>query len=232
MTVVIDIEPEELGLARKWVLIVSKARTTTDRNVQVCGYRLKHFRNLCGWTQEELSRRSGYCDRLIRKAESGKSISFEAIEVLAQSLCSNDVQVSVEDLICSPKQTVHRLLNVIHGDYVPSLQTEPLATDQVSVKCKGNERVPFTGEFNGQDGLTAWLSRLCNSIVSNRFPVEDLMAVDREIAFIQTHVCLRWDAKVSPPLALVLQIEFDGSLLRSLCVNADSTPIKEFFSHE
>ncbi len=211
--------------------IMINVQTTSDRNVQVCGYRLKHFRKLLGWTQEELAHRSGYCDRLIRKAESGRSVSLEAIEVIAQSLCCYGVYVSAEDLICSPKKTVRRLLDAIHGEGIPSLSVEPIATDEVLVECKGSERIPFAGVWKGQDGLQSWLNRLCNSIVANGFDEQNLMAVDGNIAFLQTHVCLRSGSRVSTPLDLVLQMEFDRSLVRSLCVKADSTAIEEFFSH-
>ena len=200
---------------------------TSDRNVQVCGYRLKHFRKLLGWTQEELAHRSGYCDRLIRKAESGRSLSLEAIEVIAQSLCCYGVYVCAEDLICSPKKTVHRLLDAIHGD---GISVEQIATDEALVECKGSERIPFSGVWRGKGGLQAWLNRLCNSIVANRFDEQDVMAVDGDIAFLQTHVCLRSGSRVSTPLDLVLQMEFDRSLVRSLCVKADSMAIEAFFS--
>ncbi len=210
---------------------MSNVHAASDRNVQVCGYRLKHFRKLLGWTQEELAHRSGYCDRLIRKAESGRSVSLEAIEVIAQSLCCYGVHVSALDLICSPKKTVHRLLDAIHGEGIPSHSVEPIATNEVLVECKGSERIPFAGVWKGQEGLQSWLNRLCNSIVAHRFHEQDLMAVDGEIAFLQTHVCLRSGSRVSTPLDLVLQMEFDRSLVRSLCVSADSTAIEEFFSH-
>ena len=210
---------------------MSNVHAASDRNVQVCGYRLKHFRKLLGWTQEELAHRSGYCDRLIRKAESGRSLSLEAIEVIAQSLCCYGVYVSPEDLICSPKKTVHRLSEAIHGEGIASQSIEQIATEEALVECKGSERIPFAGVWKGQKGLQSWLNRLCNSIVANRFDEQDVMAVDGDIAFLQTHVCLRSGSRVSNPLDLVLQMEFDRNLVRSLCVNADSTAIEEFFSH-
>ena len=180
-------------------------------------------------------RGAGPSVRLLRpshtKGRKWTLLILEAIEVIAQSLCCYGVHVSALDLICSPKKTVHRLLDAIHGEGIPSHSVEPIATNEVLVECKGSERIPFAGVWKGQEGLQSWLNRLCNSIVAHRFHEQDLMAVDGEIAFLQTHVCLRSGSRVSTPLDLVLQMEFDRSLVRSLCVSADSTAIEEFFSH-
>lgn len=209
---------------------MSNSRLISERTAQVCGYQVKHFRKLLGWTQEELAHRSGYCDRLIRKAESGRSISFEAIQVIAQTFCCRGVQASTEDLICSPRKTARRILDVIHGEGLPSSLSEPLATEQVLVECKGSERIPFAGVWKGPYVLNSWLNRLSNSIEGGRLHKQHLIAVDGGIAFLQTHVCLRSGAAVSTPLDLVLQVRFDRSLVQFLCVNADSTAIEEFYS--
>ena len=210
---------------------MSNAQSMSHRTVEVCGYQVKHFWRILGWTQEELAHRSGYCDRLIRKAESGRSISLEAIEVIAQTFCCYGVHASTEDLICSPRKTVRRLLDVIHGEENASRLSEPLATDEVLVECKGSERIPFAGVWRGPYVLESWLNRLCSSIVGDPFHKQHLMAVDGGIAFLQTHVCLRSSSRVSSPLDLILQVRFDGSLVQFLCVNADSTAIEEFYSH-
>ena len=212
------------------MVLMSNNNVTLDRTSHVCGYRLKHFRKLLGWTQEELARRSGYCDRLIRKAEGGGSLSTEAIGNIAQSLCCNGIRVRFEDLVSSPKETVHRFLDALRCDGIDIDVIEQLATDQVLVESKGGASVPFAGEWKGYDGMLFWLETFCEAIVPDSIDKHAVIAVDGDIAFIQTLVCFRLPSKVSPPIDLYLRMEFDCNLVLSIVLNADSVAIEEFFS--
>ena len=207
---------------------MSNNNVTLDRTIHVCGYRLKHFRKLLGWTQEELARRSGYCDRLIRKAEGGGSLSTEAIGNIAQSLCCNGIRVRVDDLVSSPKETVNRFLDALRCDDIDRNIIEQLATDQVLVESKGGETIPFAGAWKGYDGMLFWLKTFCEAIVPDTIDKHAVIAVDGDIAFIQKRVCFRLPSKVSPPIDLYLRMEFDCNLIRSIFLNADSVAIEEF----
>ena len=201
-----------------------------DRTHHVCGTRLKHFRKILGWTQEELARRSGYCDRLIRKAEGGGSLSTESSGNIAQSLCCNGIRVRFEDLVSSPKETVHRFLDALRCDGINIDVVQQLATDQVLVESKGGASVPFAGAWKGYTGMLFWLDTFCGAIVPDSIDKHAVIAVDGDIAFIQTLVCFRLPSKVSPPIDLYLRMEFDCNLVRSIVLNSDSVAIEEFFS--
>ena len=210
---------------------MSNNNVTLDRTIHVCGYRLKHFRKLLGWTQEELARRSGYCDRLIRKAEGGGSLSTEAIGNIAQSLCCNGIRVRVDDLVSSPKETVNRFLDALRCDAIDRNIIEQLATDQVLVESKGGETIPFAGAWKGYDGMLFWLKTFCEAIVPASIDKHAAIAVDGDIAFFHSLVCFRLSSKVSSPTDLYLRMEFDRNLIRSIFLNADSVAIEEFFSN-
>lgn len=62
--------------------------------VRVHGDRLTRLRRSCGWTQVELSRRSGYSERLVRKAEQGGRIRQQTLQELLQ--CFDQAAVSTE----------------------------------------------------------------------------------------------------------------------------------------
>jgi transcriptional regulator with XRE-family HTH domain len=70
-----------------------------SRGVRVLGSKLRELRRSRGWTQKELARRSGYCSRLVRKAELDGSVSVGTLEDLAVTLSQTGSVVSISDLI-------------------------------------------------------------------------------------------------------------------------------------
>jgi len=75
---------------------------------------LKFLRGKKRWSQKRLAKEAGYCERLICKAESGGSVSAEAIVVLAKTLSSKDMKVSPEDLISDPVALSKKLIEAVH----------------------------------------------------------------------------------------------------------------------
>ncbi len=75
---------------------------------------IKFLRRRKNWSQKQLAKESGYCERLICKAESGGSIAAATIEVLAKTLSSKDMRVFPEDLISDPKALAIKFIEAIH----------------------------------------------------------------------------------------------------------------------
>ncbi len=59
---------------------------------------LRSFRVQLGWSQVELGHRSGYSERVIRKAEAGGSLRYQTIQDLAMTMSVNGQAVSFQDL--------------------------------------------------------------------------------------------------------------------------------------
>ena len=75
---------------------------------------IKFLRERKKWSQKKLAKESGYCERLICKAESGGSIASATIEVLAKTLSTGDMQVFPEDLISDPIALTKKFIKAAH----------------------------------------------------------------------------------------------------------------------
>lgn len=75
---------------------------------------IKFLRTRKNWSQRRLAKESGYCERLICKAESGGSIASATIEVLAKALSTKDLKVFPEDLISDPIALSKKFIEAVH----------------------------------------------------------------------------------------------------------------------
>ena len=75
---------------------------------------MKYLRGKKRWSQKELAKEAGYSERLICKAESGGSVSSDAIDVLAKALSSKEMKVHPEDLIADPIALSKKFIEAIH----------------------------------------------------------------------------------------------------------------------
>jgi len=75
---------------------------------------IKFLRIRKNWSQKRLAKESGYCERLICKAESGGSIASATIEVLAKALSTADLKVYPEDLISDPVALSKKFIEAVH----------------------------------------------------------------------------------------------------------------------
>ena len=75
---------------------------------------IKFLRRRKKWSQKQLAKEAGYCERLICKAESGGSIASATIEVLAKTLSTPDSKIYPEDLISDPIALAKKFIEAIH----------------------------------------------------------------------------------------------------------------------
>lgn len=75
---------------------------------------IKFLRERKKWSQKRLAKESGYCERLICKAESGGNIASATIEVLAKTLSDNGMQIFPEDLISDPIALSKKFIEAAH----------------------------------------------------------------------------------------------------------------------
>jgi transcriptional regulator with XRE-family HTH domain len=124
----------------------------------VCGERLRELRTSCGLTQVELARLAGYSERLIRKAESGGSLSLATIADLAEALSSYHRWVSPAELCCSHEALARLFVNSYdeHERLMLDYCRHVLADDFV-FHFAGEARSALAGEWLRAAGLQAWL---------------------------------------------------------------------------
>jgi len=122
-------------------------------------YRIKQLRIARNWSQEELGRRAGYSERLIRKAEAGGNLAVETIADLAEALSAEGELITAASLECDflgmAKRVVESYDNL--GIAMQSCIHELLTEDFIWY-CPGDTATtPFAGTWHGAMGLQAWL---------------------------------------------------------------------------
>ncbi len=122
---------------------------------------IKYFRERRGLTQAALSREAGYSERLVNKAESGRSISKEAIADLAEALSSPDLVVHPEDLICDPASFARKYVDAFYIDQKDAMsRIQPFLDESVVLNMQGDPKeIPFAGKFHGHSGVAEMIER-------------------------------------------------------------------------
>ena len=117
------------------------------------GELLKALRKQRGWSQEQLAKEAGYSDRVIRKAEGGRSISVETIRDLAEALDGEESSVCPEDLICDPLALTQGFIAAVYQHRADVItHVRHFLADNVVFRQAGDPNLfPFAGEHLGID---------------------------------------------------------------------------------
>lgn len=135
------------------------------RGVQVCGDSLRNLRISRGMTQVELAQRSGYSERLVRKAEAGGSLSLATIEDIADALSSEYKLVAPSDLCCSPEMLARMFVDCYdeHERLMLDYCGHILSEDFV-FHCADSTGSSFGGDWHGAKGFQTWLDQLFSTV--------------------------------------------------------------------
>ena len=130
------------------------------RRTETCeGKRLVKIRTEQGLTQNSLAKKADCSERLIRKAESGETITYSAIKNIAAALSQNGQIVHPEDLISNPTQLAKQFLQAFKT-YESEMvaQVEHFIDENFVLYCAGDsEKIPFAGVWKGTKGLDQWV---------------------------------------------------------------------------
>ncbi len=204
-------------------------KLTQERSIAICSERMKYYRNNLGWTQDELARRSGYSDRLIRKAEGGHSLSFETIQNLAEALCCNGALVSADDLISSPKKSFQNFLDFGFSHCEDIRLIHEIATADCELEFNGDARVPLTGTWLGVEGLFRWLKLFREYVFDKECPNDAFVVVNDQNGFVQMSLSFRKKKFVSERFDMVLRVNFLNNKICYVCVISDAHALGRFF---
>jgi transcriptional regulator with XRE-family HTH domain len=212
------------------MIIHHSEKAALPRTEQVCGEQVKYFRHLLGWTQDELARRSGYSDRLIRKAEGGRTLALETINNIAESLCCNGLQVCANDLILSPKRAVHELIRCVTSRSVDMRSIHAITAQDCEVDFQADARVPFSGRWLKPDGLCRWLKTFSECVDEEVKRENPVFAIDEQMAFIQLSLAFRHKESVSESFEIVMGIRFADNKIQNIHVIAEAYKLCLFYS--
>jgi transcriptional regulator with XRE-family HTH domain len=158
-----------------------KAINPSSRSLSVNGERLRSLRTGRGWTQEEAAEIVGVSDRLIRKAEAGRTIGIESLRKFAAAYSTSEHPLSPGDLLLAAPE-VNRLLLKCWLDKIWNHRQidaiDELATSDVRYRCEA-------GNFLGRGAVRQRVSQVQSEL--RHFQI----IIDRINATEQTAVC-RW----------------------------------------
>ncbi len=208
------------------------------KGLRVCGDSLRNLRIMRGLTQAELARLAGYSERLVRKAESGGTLSLSTIEDLAEALSCRERKVASSDLCSFPEAIARKFVDCYdeHQHRMLHYCGELFAKDFV-FRCAGEPGSLVAGDWYGVSGFQAWLDRLfsivqrprCNTLQVSYMTAQDLVtaryddtfvAADRSqhVMWVNLHFTIRHG------LIECLENEFDTSLAMKLEAAAYTPP--------
>jgi len=117
------------------------------RSIPCNGAVVRRLRKRLGLTQAQLAQRSGFSERLIRKAEASTPISLKTVRSLAIALSCEDKKVDPNVLICSPIETAKRLLSNPRAEY-DQPEISQATRDAIVMMGAGGEEVTFLSNDN------------------------------------------------------------------------------------
>ncbi len=127
----------------------------------VNGSMLRNFRVQLGWSQVELGHRSGYSERVIRKAEAGGSLRLQTIQDLAMAMSIDGQAVSFQDLTIDIESIARRFVECYDSLGCDMLMacSDIFAADFAFSCSADSNQVPFAGTWYGISGFQEFLNR-------------------------------------------------------------------------
>ena len=120
---------------------------------------LRSLRRQLGWSQAELGKRAGYCERVIRKAEAGGSLSINTIDNLVLTFLTHNIPVTARELIYSEDVLAQRFIGSYDSHGVAMLdQCEQYLTDDFTLDVSAVKTVlQIAGKYVGKERFNAFL---------------------------------------------------------------------------
>ena len=189
------------------------------RRTESCyGKQLVELRKKLGLSQNELAKKAGYSERLIRKAESGEAITSSAIKDIAMALSINGHVVHPEDLICNPTQLTKLFLQSF-ATFESEMAThvKHFIDEHFTLNCAGDPgKIPFAGERNGIEGLSLWARCFFNTPIRplKDFSMPDIIS-DNNKVIAWGHFWAHTSDLQLPPIWVIQKFVFlKGKLIR------------------
>lgn len=122
---------------------------------------IRELRRQLGWSQAELGKRAGYCERVIRKAEAGGSLSVSTIENLVQTFVANNLNVTTRELIYSEENLAQIFVKCYENYGVNMLKhCEQFLSNDFVLNIPASKNVmPYAGEHLGKDEFQSLLEK-------------------------------------------------------------------------
>ncbi|MCA9260771.1 MAG: helix-turn-helix transcriptional regulator [Planctomycetales bacterium] len=190
------------------------------------GKRISGCRKRLNLTQCELAKRTGYSERLIRKAESCGTVMPVVLKDLAIALSTPDSPVTVAYLTADPEHASRDILAALCGrgrdwmSYVGDLVSE-----EAQLRCVGDpSRIPFAGVWRGRRGFSEWANIFCSTVSKPTEPMHDPEFLTKENQVVVWNIEI-WDSPTSDgsqPIWMTMRMSFEKGELNLMEVLFDT----------
>lgn len=177
-----------------------------------------------GWSQKELSRRSGYSVRVIRKAECSGTLKVETIQCFCEAFSQAGGVVTLEQLTRSKLDSAKKVVEAYDNYGIEMLDhcSDYLTSDIVYNIHADPARVPYAGKWVGLDGFQKFLDIFFSIFVRQPGILKPSYMVgdDRVHArFLDQAVC---NGVETPWIYINLHFQFRGDLVCQMDNEFDS----------
>lgn len=195
----------------------------SERFNRANGPRIRELRKARGWTQLTLASRTGYSERVIRKAEKSEPIRHDVLATIAQALSTPAEPITVAMLTSDPVQIVRRFYeayDVHEREMLPHVH-DVLAPDVKFVFYADPERNPLSGTWEGVRGIQAYLDKFFGMFVRQNKGKQNPQYIvngQQVVASFSEIVC--YGEVVAPPVWIHLKFSLrDGriALVEDFC---------------
>lgn len=200
--------------------------------MQPSGDRIKYYRRLLNFTQADLAKKSGYSERLIRRAEAGEPLADQTARDLAAALSTENLKVTIQDLSVDPIALARIFVesyDCFGRDLL--LHCEHFISDTFKFICFGDPESPLTGTWPGKAGMQNWLD-----IFFGIFGRPEGYRLEPKFTSEGNHVSVRYldmftfQDLLSPQMWVNLHFEFADGKLEVLSDEYDTLIGKEFLA--
>ncbi|MCA9260735.1 MAG: helix-turn-helix transcriptional regulator [Planctomycetales bacterium] len=207
--------------------------TRPHGNTRRCnGRRISRYRRSLKLTQQELAQRTGYSERLIRKAESNGSVMTVVLRDLAVALSTEDRPLVAADITADAERYSREILNALcrrHGGWMEDVGE--LLADDARLYCVGDaDRIPFAGWWHGRDGFAEWAKIFCATASKPEQPTRqpEFLADEDQTVIWGVEI---WQNQLSTdkkPVWMTMRLQYDRGELTLLEVLFDTYEARKF----
>jgi transcriptional regulator with XRE-family HTH domain len=165
-----------------------------------------------GWSQEELSRRSGYSVRLIRKAEAGGTLKVETVQHLCEAFSQSLGCVEVEHLTCTPLKVAQRLVEAYDNYGIDLIgHCEGCFTSDFAYIIHADPaRVPYAGRWEGMVGFQQMLNIFFGMFTRKPGSLKPEYMVGNQRVHARFLDQAIFQGELTPPIIINLHFQFRG----------------------
>lgn len=172
-------------------------------------------RQLRGWSQEELSRRSGYSVRVIRKAEAGGTLKIETLRTLCEALSQDVCPVTVENLTADILSVAKKVVDAYDNFGQTMLDhCRHYFTDDIVYDIHADpQRIPYAGAWHGLDGFQKMLDIFYGMFTRRPGILKPTYLVGDQRVHARFLDQAIFNGEETPPIYINLHFQFRGFLV-------------------